>query len=489
MNESFPVDAPRAPEQAPASDLFLPKPVDLGDPRLRSLIMRLALPSVFGLSINALHQVVNAAFVGALGAEAIAAVTLALPIFIFISAVGHGLGVGAAASIGRLLGANEPEEANATATVALALAAPFGVACAAALLLWLTPILELFGATPTSAPFARAYIGVLAFGAPFMLLQILCDFIAIAEGNTRFSMWTLVGAFTLNIILDPILIFGFHLGVAGAAAATIASELAALAAFAFYFANRVGRLRIGAKWLRPRFAILRPIFSVGAPTSLSTALAAVSFVLIYRAAANHGGDAAIAGAGIALRLLTFGELPLVGFCLGAQAVLSYAFGAGQPARVVAATRFMLVVTTTFAAAYSLVILAFPHTVISLFTDDAPTRAMAVQAVVAFHAVFALSGLQLVTLVLLQSLDEGRLAGAVGLAPQGYLLIPLLVALPPAFGMTGVILSQPIAMALTAVLSAVLLWRRIGSLRREAAEDKGGADQASAQSGSTLMAEA
>lgn len=441
------------------------KPADLADPRLSSLIMRLALPSVFGLTIHALHHVVNAAFIGIVGPEAVAAVSVVFPIFLFVSAIGHGLGVGCAASIGRHLGAGNCDEANSTATIGLGLAGLVGIACSIGLLIWLTPLLRLFGATPAILPPAQDYVGILAFGCAFTLLQILCDFIVISEGNTRFSMWTLIGAFTLNIILDPIFIFGFNLGVAGAAVATMTSQLAALAAFALYFGKSGGNLRVHWRLFHPTVAILRPIFSVGLPATLTTALSAITFTLIYRTAGAYGGEAAIAAIGIALRVFTLGELPLVGFCIGAQAVLSYAWGAKAPLRVLSATRFMLLVTTAFAVAHSVVILTFSHAIVGLFTKDPSVLALGTQAVIAFHVFFGLTGLQLVVLVLLQSLDKGRSAAVVSLAPQGYLLIPPLLILPRIWGLDGVIMSPAVAIALTVVLAGIFLWRETEGLKR------------------------
>ncbi|QBR71861.1 MATE family efflux transporter [Beijerinckiaceae bacterium] len=456
-----PVPAPVTPD----FEESLLKPSDLADPRLFSLIMRLALPSVCGLSIHALHHVVNAAFIGNVGPEAVAAVSVVFPIFLFISAIGHGLGVGCAASIGRHLGAGNTDEANSTATIGLGLAGLVGVACTVGLLIWLTPLLRLFGATPAILPPAQDYVGVLAFGCAFTLLQILCDFIVISEGNTRFSMWTLIGGFTLNIILDPIFIFGCNLGVSGAALATMTSQLAALAAFALYFKKSAGNLRVHWRLFRPTVAILRPIFSVGLPATLTTALSAITFTLIYRTAGAYGGEAAIAAIGIALRVFTLGELPLVGFCIGAQAVLSYAWGAKAPLRVLSATRFMLLVTTAFAVAHSVVILTFSHAIVGLFTKDPSVLALGTQAVIAFHLFFGLTGLQLVVLVLLQSLDKGRSAAIVSLAPQGYLLIPPLLILPRLWGLDGVIMAPAVAIALTVVIAGLFLWRETEALKR------------------------
>lgn len=443
------------------------RPLDLADPNLKRLIIRLAVPSVAGLSINALHQVVNAGFVGMLGSEALAAVSVAIPVFALIAALGHGIGVGAAAAIGRLLGAGDKASADATATMALGLAVVAGFGCSLVLLFAREPILQLFGASPAMMPQASAYLGLLGFGCILLLLQIACDFIAIAEGNTRFSMLTLLGGFTLNIALDPLLIFGFGLGVSGAALATILAQLAALAAYAVYFARRWGVVRIRLRLLKPTMAILRPVLAVGLPVTLSSALSAVGYALIYRAANAYGGDEAVAGVGIAFRILSLGALPVVGFCLGAQAVLSHGYGANDPRRVLEASRFMLRLALGFTLAYAMLMALAAGPVIALFTQDETTRRIGMPALIVFHAGFALSGFQYVLLVLLQAQGKARLAACVSLAPQGYLLLPLLIWLPPLWGLNGLLASPAIASGLTALAAAILLLGQFAVLRRRA----------------------
>ncbi|MFO1072540.1 MAG: MATE family efflux transporter [Geminicoccaceae bacterium] len=354
-------------------------PLDLADPRLGRLILRLGLPSVAGLAITALHHVANAFFVGLVGVDAMAAVSVAVPIFVLVAAVGDGLGVGAAAAIGRLLGAGSQKRAGVTASTVLALAVAVGGLATLVLLLGLSPILTAFGATPALLPEARLYVGLLAWSCAFLLAQQLCDFIAIAEGNSRFSMWVLLGCFGLNLVLDPLLILAAGLGVQGAAIATLLSQLAALLAYAAYFRRRRGTVRVALGLVRWRWRLVGPVLQVGVPAMLSGMLTALALALVYRAAAGHGGEAALAGIGIALRLLTLGLLPLAGFCLGAQAVLSHGHGAGTHGRVLRATRLMLLATSGCALAYALAMLLLAQPIVGLLTDDPAARAIGVQA--------------------------------------------------------------------------------------------------------------
>ncbi len=441
-------------------------PQDLADPKLKRLILRLAVPSMAGLCITALHHVANAGFVGLLGPEALAAVSVAIPVFALVAAFGHGLGVGTAATVGRLLGAGAAADADRAATTALGLSVGLGLVASVILLVWQDQVLALFGATVGMMPLARDYVGLLAFSCVLLLLQITCDFITIAEGNSRFSMWTLLGGFSLNIALDPLLIFSFDLGIKGAAWATIVSQLAALAAYAAYFGYRWGRVRVRPSALTLDWRILRPMLAVGGPVTLSSGLSATAFALVFGTASAHGGDAAVAGIGIALRLLTLGMLPVTGFCLGAQAVLSFAYGAGDLRRVRAATVFMLRGALGFTLVYSLAMALCAGPVVGLFTQDSATAGIARGALILFHIGFAGAGFQYVLLVLLQAMGKATLAGAIGLAPQGYLLIPLLLVLSQRFGLTGVAMAPAIAIGLTALLSAVVLARELAALKRQ-----------------------
>jgi putative MATE family efflux protein len=438
--------------------------LDLAAPDVRRTIVRLAFPTVAGLSINALHHTVNAVFVGMIGAHAMAAITVVFPLLIVVAAVGEGLGVGAATTIGRLIGKGALGRASVTASTVLALAVPIGVAMTVLILLLRRRLLVLFGATTETSPMAESYLGIMAFGAALTLLQIISDFVAIAEGNTRFSMWMLIGGFTLNIVLDPILIFGFDLGVAGAAFATILSQLAVLAAYAAYFQGRQGQVRIAARLAHVRLRILLPVFTMGLPTTLASIVTSVAFALVYRQAGAFGGDAAIAGLGIALRLLTLGSLPLLGFTLGAQPAISFAWGAGNHDRVLAAIRFTLLATSAFAIAYGLAMMLFAASIARLFTTDLAVQMPAVDAIVAIHAAFLLIAPRMVVLVLLQAMGQARRAALVSLAPQGYLLIPLLVVLPPWFGLDGIVASLVVAAALTSVLAIALLIPILRDLR-------------------------
>ncbi|MGY2051377.1 MATE family efflux transporter [Methylobacterium sp. JK268] len=433
---------------------------DLGAPDLRRLVVRLALPTVIGLSANAAHHAANAVFVGMIGVEALAAILVALPIVALLAAFGEGLGAGAATAIGRDLGAGAPARAGATASTVVALALLGGLVLGAGTALAREPLLVLFGAPADTLPLAGRYLAIIALGAPLALLQIVFDFIAIGQGRTRFSMGTLVGGFALNAVLDPVLIFGCGLGTDGAALATVLSEAAVVGVYLVWFARRCGDVPVAPRRVRWRRAVLAPVLTVGLPTTAASMLTGIAFAILYRAAGTQGGEAGIAAVGVALRVLTLGTLPVLGFTLGAQPVMSFAWGAGNRERVAAACRLTAAVTTGFCVAYAGLVAAAARPIAGLFIADPATHDLAAQALLAAHLAFPFAGLRAVVLALLEVVGRLGPVALLALAQNGYLLIGALILLPPRLGFAGVLASLWVSGGLATVVALALalpLW--------------------------------
>ncbi|RXG84487.1 MATE family efflux transporter [Bradyrhizobium zhanjiangense] len=437
--------------------------IDLSDPSLFRLILRLAIPSVVGLSINALQQVVNAIFVGALGAQAIAAVSMTLPIVVLLAAAGQGIGVGAASFISRHLGAGEYLEASRGASTALALAAPVGVTVTIALLLNMREIFLALGATPTIMPLALDYATTLLFGCTLMLLNIVSGFIVRAEGNTRFSMWTMMTAFILNAGLDPVLISVLDLGVRGAALATLVSQTAAISLYIAYFTKRRGMVLVRTSHISLRADRIRQIALVGAPATMTSILSAIAVMLLYGAAAPFGEES-IAAVGIAVRILTIGALLISGFCMGSQAILGFGWGARDFSRVLRTAKVMLSMTVALSVAYSAAVVIFARPLVKLFSDSDNVREIAVSACTVFHLFFGLYGIESVVTAMLQSLGRARLSAVVCFA-RHYLFIPAVLLFPIISGFSGVLASQAMAELGAGMIALFVMFGQFAELRR------------------------
>ncbi|WP_213290048.1 MATE family efflux transporter [Bradyrhizobium sp. sGM-13] len=438
--------------------------IDLSDPNLSSLILRLAIPSVVGLSINALQQAVNAVFVGALGAQAIAAVSMTLPIVVLLAAAGQGIGVGTASLISRHLGAGEHLEASRGASTALALAAPIGITFTVALLLNLRGIFVTLGATPTIMPVALDYAETLLFGYTLMLLNIVNGFIVRAEGNTRFSMWTMITAFVLNAVLDPVFIFLLDLGVRGAALATLVSQIAAISLYIAYFTKLRGIVLVRISHISLRADRIRQLALIGAPATMTSILSAIAVMLLYWTAAPFGDDS-IAAVGIAVRILTIGALPITGFCIGSQAVLGFGWGARDFARVLKAAKFILSMTIALAVAYSAAVVIFARPLVRLFSDSDKVTEIAVSTCIVFHLFFGLFGIESFVTTMLQSFGRARLSAVVSLARQGFLFIPAVLLFPVVWGFSGLLASQAIAELGAGMIALFVMFHQFAELRR------------------------
>lgn len=437
--------------------------ISLLDGKVSHLIMRLSIPSIIGLSINGIQQAVNAIFVGTLGPQAIAAVSIALPLVVLLSAVGQGIGAGTASFVSRNLGAGNSLEASRGASLALGLVVPIGTTLTVTILFSLRDALTLLGASPTIMPAALEYASTLLVGYTLILLNMVSGFIVRAEGNTRFSMWTMITAFTLNALLDPLLIFTLDLGVRGAALATLLSQIVATSMYIVYFAKQRGIVRFRASYITSRGDRLKQIAAVGAPATITGILTAASFMFLYRAAATFG-DNSIAAVGIAARLLTIGTFPIVGFCIGSQAVLGFSWGAQDFARVQKAATFMLSTVCAFSVSFSAVVVIFARPIVSLFSDSEDVTEIAVSTCIMFHLFFGLFGVQYVVITMLQSFGRARLSAVVSFARQGYLFVPAILLFPRIWGFTGLLISQAAAELLAGLLAIFVAVKQFNNLK-------------------------
>ncbi len=426
--------------------------IDLSDPRLGRLIWRLGLPAMAGLMLNATHQVVDAAFVGWLGVDELAVLALLAPLGGLTVAAGVGLGVGAASALARALGAGEPEEARRIAGTVFA--AGLGAVLLAVLVLSALrePTLGLVGMpAPLLGP-ARSYYPALLLTLGFGMIQIVCDFLAIGRGDSRFSLKTLALCFGLNILLDPLFIFGLGLGLPGAAWATLTAQLVTLAVWAAYFRAPTRRPRAGT------LGHLRRILRVGLPETASVAITTFGMMAILRLAAELGDEATLAGLGIALRLMLVVTLPLEGFAIGTQPLLAHAFGANDPDRAARALRWLVVLGCGVSAVLALTFVLNAGSLIGLMTGDPAVAAAGVTALLWLAPALPAMALRIVAQICLQAMARAWMAAVLGLAPMGWLLWPALAVLTPRLGIAAPALSITLAAFGAALLAGAVLRR-------------------------------
>ena len=300
----------------PATDCLMPKQqaTNLSDPRLLRLILRIGAPAILGLSANAINQLIDALWITRLSPIAMAGVGIAFPVIILMTATTAGIGVAISGEIGRRLGRNDTSGAQSVALTAIILAIALSVVIGLGIGSYVDVILPVFGASTETFPIAKLYITVLLWGLPIMTFQIIADYVALGSGNSRRSMQTLLACFGLNIVLDPIFIFGFGWGVTGAALATVAGQLLACCIYIVWF--RKGTLGLYPFAGSVASAHIRNLVRFAPPVVVVNLLMAFSFVVLLSGMARLAGDVHVAALAFDLRLATLIMIPVQGLALG-----------------------------------------------------------------------------------------------------------------------------------------------------------------------------
>ncbi|MFT0174720.1 MATE family efflux transporter [Paraburkholderia mimosarum] len=424
--------------------------------RLLPLILRLALPSVIGVTVSAAYQLLNAYFVGWLGTAALAAMALSYPFAMCITAIGQIFGAGAASLIARSLGRADDHSANDYASHALWSA--MVIAGIAAIAGWLlAPIfLAWLGAGPSTMPLAVAYLHWLLLGYVAVVFNMVCGFIVRADGNTVLSMTTQVSSFAMNAALDPVMIFWLGLGIAGAGIATFLAQLCGLTLYWRHFAGRHGAIvlswpSVGRCWCR-----LASVARIGIPPALNTLLAVAAMSMLNGFAARYG-EASVAAIGLASRLAMLAVLPLYGLCSGAQSVVGFNVGADNWTRVAQAVRTMVAIALTFAGVYAGWVVWQARTIIGWFAHDSATIEIGGRAILLFHCALPVLGVHQVCLLFMQTKGDAISATLVSVLRHGVFLMPLMVLLQHAYGQGGLLFSVAAADMAAGLIAIVILY--------------------------------
>lgn len=468
------------------------RPADLARDPVVPLVLRLAGPAILGISAHALQMLANGWFVADLGAAAIATIGIAYPVTLLVAALGYGAGIAAASVLSRALGRGDRGLADAAASLGFWLALPPGLALTGLILAHPPFWLGLLGADPDLAAAAAPYTALATLGTCLMLAIIVGGFVVRAQGLARLSGAVLVASFALNIALDWLLIRVLGLGTAGAGWAAVLAQGAGALAYLRHFRRARGpvRIRFRPPWRlfgaggRAAGPLLREMLWLAAPATLSSLLAAVAMALFVQAGAAYGA-AAVAGLGLALRIVLVAALPLLGLMAGAQAVIGFAHGAaygaahlaGQRARRDRALGFVTAGALAYGCAAAALMALFSDPLAGLFAEDPAVRAEGARATAAFALAFAPVGLQLAAATLFQAIGAPRRAAAVSLAAQGLALIPPLLILPRLYGYDGVLASRIVAEFAADALGAALV---LAWLRGEAGRAGGGAGAGSVE---------
>lgn len=442
----------------------------LQDPMYK-LIPSVALPSIISMMIGALYNMADTFFVGQLGTSATGAVGIVMPIVNLLQALAFIFAHGAANYISRLLGSGESERASRAVSTALVTDLFLGLLYGVTGILFLSPLLRLFGSTETILPYARQYAVYIYIAAPAFAGSYALNNSLRAEGSTMQSMIGMSSGAILNIILDPIFIFTLDMGVAGAGLATMIGQVFSFLLLLSYYlmkGNRHSVLRLSFKLFTPSRKLYAELTRIGFPSFIRMGLASVAAILLNTAAAPYG-DAAIAAFSVVARLLLLVNHALVGYTQGYQPISGYNYGAKQYGRVSAAFRFTLASSAMFMILCGATLYTFAPGLISLFRDDPAVIAIGARALRFQAAALPLMALTTVSSMLFQSTGSALPAFFSTLSRQGLCFIPLVLLLPRLMGLTGLVIAQALADVLSLLIILPLLYPALRSLRNQTQE--------------------
>ena len=445
--------------------------VDLGRDPIGPLLCRLALPTITAQVVNLLYNIVDRIYIGRIPLEGKLALTgmgVTFPVITLISAFSALVGMGGAPRASIALGAGEKDRAERTlGTCATAL---WGIAVALTVLflLFQRDLLRLFGASADTLPYAMQYLSIYVLGTIFVMTALGLNGFITAQGSSAVAMKTVVIGAVLNVVLDPLFIFVLHMGVRGAAVATVLSQAVSAAWVLRFLTGKNTVLRLRRSTLRIDTKLLLPAVSLGASPFVMQSTESLLTVAFNVSLLKYGGDLAVGAMTILTSVAQMIQLPLTGLAQGAQPILSYNFGAHRPDRMKQVVRYNILIAVLFAVSIWGVVQLAPHAVVHLFTSDEQLTEITVWALRIYMALGFTNAFQTGFQQSFVALGEAKISLFLALERKIFLLIPLISILPHFFAdkLFAVFLAEPVADVLAAATTTVLFLIRFRNITKE-----------------------
>ena len=441
----------------------------LGSASIPKALLAMGIPTMIGMLVNAFYNLVDAYFVGGLGESQMGAISVVYPLGQVVVGLGLLFGNGAASYISRLLGRGDNENADKVASTALYSSISVGAVIIIISMIFLHPILKLLGATDSILPYAATYAGIYIVSCIFNVFNVTMNNIVTSEGAAKTTMCALLTGAVLNIALDPLFIYMFDLGVAGAAIATAISQVVSTCVYLTYIFRKKSVFHFRVKDCTYTKETMSEIFKIGIPTLVFQILTSVSISLINNAAGDYG-DSAIAGMGVVTRLISMGSLSVFGFIKGFQPIAGYSYGAKKFDRLREAIKTSILWSTAFCVIFGVILALFPTAIVSQFTKgDAEMIRIGAASLRANGISIMLFGFYTVYSSLFLALGKGREGFILGACRQGICFIPVILLLPIVWGLNGIMYAQPIADVLSAVITvfmAIPLHKKLNEMQKQ-----------------------
>ena len=424
------------------------------------LLLRLAIPTVVAQLINMLYNIVDRIYIGHIPGEgnlALTGVGICMPIILIVSAFAALVGMGGGPRASIFMGKGDNESAEQTLGGCLALQTVIALIITAVLLAFNRPMLMAFGGSENTIGYAVDYMNIYALGTLFVQLTLGMNTYITAQGFAREGMLTVLIGAVLNIVLDPLFIYGLGMGVRGAALATILSQGVSCVWVLRFLSGEHSIIRIRRRNLRIRPGVVLPCLALGLSPFIMQASESVISVCFNSSLLRYGGDVAVGAMTILTSVMQFAMLPLQGLAQGAQPITSYNYGARNAERVKKTYRLLLCVSVTYSTVLWALIQLFPRVFVGIFTPDPALLDFASRALRVYCAVMFIFGIQIACQMTFVAIGSAASSIMVAVMRKFVLLLPLIFIMPQlaADKTIGVYMAEPVADVLAVTFTAIL----------------------------------
>ena len=433
----------------------------LGTEPVGKLLLKLALPTVAAQLINMLYNIVDRIYIGHIpnvGSLALTGVGVCMPLIMIVTAFAALVSTGGAPRASICMGKGDKDSAENILGNCFAMQIIVSLILTVILLFGNRAFLMAFGASENTIEYAVSYMNIYAIGTIFVQLTLGMNSFITAQGFAKTGMCSVLIGAVINIILDPIFIFGFHLGVRGTALATILSQTCSCIWVLSFLFGKKTTLRIQRKYMHLKPSVFLPTLALGLATFIMQSSESVISVCFNSSLLKYGGDIAVGAMTILTSVMQFAMLPLQGLGQGAQPIISYNYGAKNVSRVKSAFKLLLKVDLAYAAILWLTVLIFPRAFASLFTTDAALLDYTGSALRIYFAVLVIFGIQMACQMTFTSLGKAAASITVAVMRKFVLLIPLIYIMPHILSSNqtmAVYMAEPIADTLAVTFTAIL----------------------------------
>lgn len=430
----------------------------LGYKPIGNLLLNFSVPAVISCLVNSVYNIVDQIFIGqGVGYLGNAATTVAFPVMTVIMAFATLIGSGGSAFAAIRLGQKKEGEAQRALNNVFTLSILLGVVAAVLGLIFLTPVLKLFGATETVLPYAKDYTSIILLGVPFNIIGVSLSTMARTDGHPRLSMYGILIGAVLNTILDPIYIFVFHWGVKGGAIATVTAQILSAAILSFYFWKK-GNMRFRASQMKLSAQTCKKIFTLGTSAGITQLVACLMQVVMnnslvfYGSQSEVGGEVALSAMGIVMKIAMILASVAIGIGIGAQPIIGFNYGAQKYARIRRTYLIGITAATVVITLGEIVCQLAPHAILQVFGGGGEQfTSFAVKCLRVYLFGIFCAGFQIISTNYFQATGQPLKASVLSMLRQLLLLIPLLLILPLFMGLNGILYAGPAADIISACI--------------------------------------